>query len=163
MPTRKQFYFVLPCLFYVSIANSAGWEYAEFGMTAAELVKRSNGKARISDDPDLLATSQYVAGPFKFSVHFLSEDGDERLDKIKLILEDTSKYEGLKNVLSQKYGDPSCSESTENQFLQIVKFYKTCLWFTKSTAISLTHEDSNYASWDPETYLVYSPLALDKF
>lgn len=97
--------------------SSSGWSYTKWGMTPAEVIEASEGKAYFlskeeSDSEstqikDGLTGANLTTGKFNFKVVFLFDKGSPRLSGVRLYLNDTSLAMDLFYALMDKYGEPA--------------------------------------------------------
>lgn len=98
----------------------AEWQYTTWGMTQEEVVAASDGKALPNPEIEGQSTSEaigalmvpYSSGKFKFRTVFNFDRKSSLLTRVSLQLIDGSKCGFLLGALSQKYGEPTGSEST---------------------------------------------------
>ncbi|ESK57599.1 hypothetical protein [Acinetobacter tjernbergiae] len=144
--------------------NKSGWQYANWGMTAEQIVEASHGKARAvfgeeqrnKSNPyyfDCLAVSDFKTGPFEFDVSFRAKLNETTLNSVYLSLRNTNQYEELKDSLASKYGQGVTSIKGK----QI-----TTSWQTKSEVIELV-DIRDALRFVSLTYSkrVYGPRGLD--
>lgn len=95
---------------------SAGWQYAQWGMSAAEVARASAGRASAIADSEQESrsneaslaklTAAFKSGSLAFRADFLFDRGNERLNRVALKLDDGSRCASLQESLAQKYGKP---------------------------------------------------------
>ena len=135
-----------------------GWQYAWFGMTAAQVVEASQGKAHIPKErePDVIAVGDYATGAFIFEVAFLSLDGSGKLSAVKLTLRDGYQFPALKASLVRRYGAGDCHESAGNGSFGAPEDLEHCFWRSEEHSIQLKYSYTHIVGWAPTVELYYS-------
>lgn len=96
------------------MTNVGEWPYAEWGMTADQIIEASGGNALKVEGEEqtelsgagftTLATAVVESLPFVFDVSFRAHEGETTLSTIRLELRDPDLYEALRNSLTAEYG-----------------------------------------------------------
>lgn len=106
------------CVFLISNAGLADWQYTKWGMTVDEVIIASDGKAkefvdsgRDSDTARTLATAPYIAGDFLFEANFMFDRKTQQLRHVKLTLK-KGNGRSLYAALVNRYGKPVSEHET---------------------------------------------------
>ncbi|MDB5575300.1 MAG: hypothetical protein JWR80_476 [Bradyrhizobium sp.] len=89
----------------------ADWQYAKWGMTPAEVLAASAGKAstftsQVTGKIAVKLKAPHNAGDYEFQALFGFDAGTDKLSSVQLILLGASKCDALRDELIVKYGSP---------------------------------------------------------
>lgn len=146
-----------------STSEARGWKYTRFGMTAAQVVEASGGKAKIPEEPTpgVIALSEHSTGPFVFDVAFLSNNSSGTLTGVRLELCDSAMYVALKASLEQRHGYNECHRFSKAGILGVPEGVERCFWSADGIFIDLRYSITRVVGWAPKVDLQYSEQAED--
>ncbi len=109
--------FILACV--LGGPAFADWQYAKWGMTPAEVIEASAGKAIRDDKPaaneqgDIIKLrAQHSAGDYQFVVFFKFDQRADKLTAVQLLLLNPARCDALRDELIAKYGSPARTASS---------------------------------------------------
>lgn len=109
--------FIIACAF--GSPAFADWQYAKWGMTPAEVIEASGGKAVTDDRPAsndqdgvIKLNASHSAGDYEFLALFKFDRKTDKLTTVQLLLHKPARCDALRDELIAKYGSPARTTSS---------------------------------------------------
>jgi len=150
MNQKCLFLLLLVCFVIVATAQTdlKGWRYAEWGMTADQVIKVFKGEVEWFEKPAEfengnapIGIESYALAGHKYKVSFVL-DKNSKLHMVSLDLQEEGNeaiFESLEKLLTEKYGTSSYKNNRRDDGGLAPSLYHETMWSFSKTTITLTY------------------------